>query len=84
MNTDVLILLLVAAIITVATWPSPRARREPTPPPGPMTARELAGLILIDYTPDLVLVSPRDVELPYCELWDLDDVVETLVEIDAL
>lgn len=83
MNTDLLILLLVAAIVTVCTWPTKPARREPRAS-GPMTGRELSGLILVDYNPDLVLVSPRDVELPYCEDWSLDDVVDTLVQIDAL
>lgn len=83
MNTDVLVLLLVAAIVTVATWPEKPRRREPRAT-APMTGREFSGLILVDYTPDLVLVSPRDVELPYCEHWDLDAVVDTLVWIDAL
>lgn len=81
-----LALLWIAAVVAVGYW---ILRVEPQRPPaprasGPLTGRELSGLILIDYTPDLVLVSPRDVELPYCEAWSIDDVVDTLVEIDAL
>ena len=81
-----LAVLWIVSIVAVGYW---LLRAEPPRPPsprasGPMTGRELAGLLLIDYTPDLVLVSPRDVELPYCEEWSIDDVMETLVEIDAL
>lgn len=81
-----LVLLWIAAVVAVGYW-IVREQEQRSPAPrldGPMTGRELAGLILIDYTPDLVLVSPRDVELPYSDGWSLDDVVETLVEIDAL
>lgn len=81
-----LVLLWVAAVVAVGVWILREQEQRPSAPrlEGPLTARELAGLILIDYTPDLVLVSPRDVELPYSELWDIDAVVGTLVEIDAL
>lgn len=51
---------------------------------GPLTARELAGLVGVQYEDDLVLVSPRGVELPYSPEWDLDDVLATLAEVDAL
>lgn len=81
-----LVLLWIAVLVAVGCWllhldEKPQQRERAA---GPMTGREMCGLILIDYTPDLVLVSPRDVELPYCDLWDLDAVVDTLVEIDAL
>lgn len=81
-----LVLLWIAAVVAVGVWIIQVDERPAghAPLAGPVTSRELAGLILIDYTPDLVLVSPRDVELPYSDGWSLDDVVETLVEIDAL
>lgn len=43
-----------------------------------LTARELAGLVDVEYEEDLVLVSPRGVELPYSPEWDIDDVLATL------
>lgn len=81
-----LVLLWIAAIVALGCWllNLEERRHRSAPAAGPMTARDLSGLILIDYTPEMVLVSPRDVELPYSEEWSIDDVIDTLVEIDAL
>lgn len=81
-----LVLLWIAAIVAVGYWLLNLEERRPpsAPAAGPMTARELAGLVLTDYTPDLVLVSPRGVELPYSPEWNIDDVLATLAEVDAL
>lgn len=75
----------VAAIVITVMRDSYRdAARARRATAGTLTARELAGLVNVDYTPDLVLVTPRNVELPYSPDWSLDDVMDTLVEIDAL
>ncbi len=66
-------------------WKPRRQRRQRPPrPPRAMTTRELCGLVDVDYTEDLILVSPRGVELPYSPDWELDDVLEYLCEVDAL
>jgi hypothetical protein len=49
-----------------------------------MTARELCGLVDVEFTENLTLVSPRGVELPYSPDWDIDAVIDYLVEVDAL
>lgn len=81
--------LLFVTVTVYVGWQILRSYPLTAPEPivplaGPMTARELAGLVLIDYTPDLVLVSPRGVELPYSPEWNIDDVLATLAEVDAL
>ena len=56
----------------------------PAPPSPALSGGELAGLLRVEYEPDLVIVSPRGVELPYHKDWNLDDVIETLADVDAL
>ena len=75
-------LLLVAAGLIL--WPDPPQHDHGGRHADAMTPRELAGLVDVDYTPDLVLVSPRGVELPFSDLWTIDDVLETLATVDAL
>jgi len=65
-------------------WIDPLQPRQSRTVSGPMSGRELAGLVGVQYEEELVLVSPRGVELPYCPLWDIDDVLDTLAEVDAL
>lgn len=83
-------ILYALALVAVGLWVMrpERTARPSARATGPMSARELAGLVSIDWDDELVLVTPRLVELPTCDQWhpdwDLDSVCETLAEVDAL
>lgn len=75
-------LLIVAAGLIL--WPDP-PRHHRAPSADTMTARELAGLVDIEsWDEELILVSPRGVELPFNAGWPIDDVLDTLLQVDAL
>ncbi len=82
--------LLMVGVLGTGWWlmntkpDAARLRPPHLPAAGPMTGRELAGLVDVAYAEDLVLVSPRGVEFPYSPDWDLDDLLTTLAEVDAL
>ncbi len=82
-------LVYALLLLAVGLWVM-RPERTIRPPraSASMSGRELAGLVTVDWDDQLVLVTPRLVELPACADWhpdwDLDSVCQTLAEMDSL
>lgn len=81
MSAAAFVSLLVVALVLCAVWPSAVSE---VPDRSPLGHRWLYGLVDVDYDEELVLVTPRGVELPYCPSWDLDDVLGTLADVETL